>query len=156
MSELRIIFTDGSSELRPANSPAIMSTLAPRWMPSDTLEAYEWTPGNTYAFGARGYGFGSHPLRALRPNPITVWCIVGQDEDTGALRGEWRAARVESFDEQITRLEDERDFAFECRDEYKRRLCALRMALKRIENSDSARFIANVASSALDADDAAW
>ena len=155
MSELRIIFADGSSELRPANSPAIMSTLAPRWAPSDALRV-EAFPPDTYCFGAQSRGGGTVQLYKLRPNPITVWCIVGQDEDTGALRGEWRAARVESFDEQITRLEDERDFAFECRDEYKRRLCALRMALKRIENSDSARFIANVASSALDADDAAW
>lgn len=60
---------------------------------------------------------------------VTVWRITGQDPTTKALTGEWQSCRVESIDEQLARLTQERDFAIERHDD-------LVMAMREAETAE--------------------
>lgn len=103
-----VTFTDGTTEMRPANCP--VGTGSASWIPGgdiglvgkmlridlpDGREAFAWRLD--YAREAWG--------------DVSVWCIVGQDPITKALTGQWRQCRPETVNEQIDRLTRERDDA---------------------------------------------
>lgn len=93
---IRCTFPDGTTEERPATSPALLN-------PVDPTDIHSRDPRKV---APSELGF----LRDFtRSGNVYVWCFTG--EVHGALTGEWRPCHAETSAEQIERLTRERDGA---------------------------------------------
>jgi len=125
VSDVLITFEDGSTELRPANSPCVLADEPVTWtpvnvididdLPTDDSDPGLWVvtdKGGPLRFSRNRRGARTSQLRAWRGfSTVLVWRIVACELLTGALCGEWQSATVETVDEQIARLTRERDAA---------------------------------------------
>ena len=92
---IRVTFPDGTTEERPATSPALLN-------PDNPADIHARDPRKV---APSDLGF----LRDFTATgSVYVWCLTG---DNGALTGEWRRCRAETSAEQIERLTRERDGA---------------------------------------------
>lgn len=99
---IRCTFPDGTTEERPATSPALLN-------PVDPTDIHSRDPRKV---APSELGF----LRDFtRSGNVYVWCLTG--EAHGALMGEWRPCHAETSAEQIERLTRERDAAIERHDD---------------------------------------
>ena len=93
---IRVTFPDGTTEERPATSPALLN-------PDNPADIHARDPRKV---GPSQLGF----LRDLTgTGNVFVWCLTGEAD--GALTGEWRKCHAETSAEQIERLTRERDAA---------------------------------------------
>lgn len=113
MTDVLVTYEDGSTELRPANCPALAGDSPTTWHPSDftMTDVVPARPEPVVAFLRPGERRGTHALRAWRWSAAMVWCITGGYGKGEPLTGEWRLCRVETMAEQIERLTRERDAA---------------------------------------------
>lgn len=113
MTDVLVRFEDGTTELRPANSPALASYAPTDCHPCDfrRAEVVPARPEPVVFWHRPGQHQSTRALSACRENDALVWCITGQDTITKALTGEWRRCYVEAWWEQIARLTRERDEA---------------------------------------------
>jgi len=113
--DILVTFDDGTTELRAANSPALVQ------------------PANMHDVTSLGYRrIGPIALASTRDvcsqMPLHVWRITGGLGKGEPLTGEWCHCKVETVEEQIARLTRERDAVITQRDEARevaRRLLAL-------------------------------
>lgn len=93
---IRCAFPDGTTEERPATSPALLN-------PDNPADIHARDPRKV---APSQLGF----LRDFTGSgDVFVWCLTG--EAAGALTGEWRQCHAETSAEQIERLTRERDGA---------------------------------------------
>lgn len=109
MADVLVTFEDGTTELRPANSPA-------HFHPVRRLRGDVLGPGD-YETALDGRWLTIARMRGQQA--VSVWRETGVRAEGKPLTGEWRACRVETVEEQIERLTLERDAA----------MCTIRHAL---------------------------
>lgn len=95
-------FEDGTTELRPANSPA-------HWANADRLRHVRRIGPEDMSAVARGSFSTIADNRGLPKECFSVWRLTGHTEEPYTLTGEWQSCRVETVEEQIARLTRERD-----------------------------------------------
>ena len=103
---IRVTFADGYED-REDDSPCIANVFEPVLRHPSEERWYLWFPGATmpFSFCARTVRL----LSALRGDGALVWRITSAPSEP--LAGRWEECRVESYPEQIARLEWERDAA---------------------------------------------
>ena len=107
MSDIQITFDDGTTELRPDNCPSLscgsLHQNHPSWF-TDAEVVHAWPEPVVFFRGREGVET-THAIRAWREGDCLVWCVTGQDPETRALTGEWRRCYVDSYAQEVVRLE---------------------------------------------------
>ncbi len=93
---IRCTFPDGTTEERPATSPALLN-------PDNPADIHARDPRKVAPSEL------SFLRDFTRSGNVYVWCLTGEAD--GALTGEWRRCHAETSAEQIERLTRERDAA---------------------------------------------
>lgn len=105
--KIQIRFSDGVTEERDADSPAIYDLFDPVLRHPSEERWYLWFPDSDRPLSFCGRSV--HALATLRGGYAMVWRFTSGP--TEPLAGEWQSAYVETREEQIERLTRERDAA---------------------------------------------
>jgi hypothetical protein len=105
---LQITFDDGTTELRNADSPCVADLFKPHLRHPSEDRWYHSFRGDSLPLWFCGHAV--RPLRDTRGGAL-VWRLTGGLGEGESLTGEWAACRVETVEEQVFRLTQERDAA---------------------------------------------
>lgn len=127
--DILVTFEDGATELRAANSPCVLTDNPIEWTPDNVVDFDSLSaeilndprdPGLWVVTDRGGPLNLSHDRIGARTSQLRAWCgfksvhvwrITGGRGKKEPLVGEWQSCRVETVEEQIARLTQERDAA---------------------------------------------